>query len=124
MKKIVDFFKDKKILFSSLEPIGVSSLQSRKKLDIYLGVNLKGYYVALFFISKKSRVLLKEANEFVDLHERLERYKDTKIRYKYILIDAPLCSKAKAFLEEQGWRVWQLGYYAKGASDAFSRYWQ
>jgi hypothetical protein len=40
------------------------------------------------------------------LHEKLEKYIDSKINKKYIIIKAPFCSKAKALLEENGWKVW------------------
>ena len=42
------------------------------------------------------------------LHEKLEKYIDSKINKKYIIIEAPLCSKAKGLLEEHGWRVWNV----------------
>jgi uncharacterized protein Veg len=106
MKEIVDLLQDKKLIFKSLTPIDIKALGSRKKMTIYLGVNLKKYYAAIFSIEKKSRVLQKEVNEFIALHQRLESYNDSKINYKYIHIKAPLCSKAKKLLEENGWIVW------------------
>ena len=39
------------------------------------------------------------------LYEKLECYIDSKIKKKYILMNAPLCSHAKKMLEEHGWRV-------------------
>jgi len=106
MREIVEFFGAKKIIFKKLVQIQLSELSSRKKVDIYLGVNLKGFYCTIFKISKKSRVLKKEVLEFLELHEKLEVYNDSKIHTKYIIINAPLCSKAKALLEDNGWKVW------------------
>lgn len=106
MKEIVDLLQEKKLIFKSLTPIETKALGSRKKINIYLGVNLKKYYASIFEIEKKSRVLQKEANEFIALHEKLEIYNDSKINHKYIYIKAPLCSKAKKLLEEKGWVVW------------------
>jgi hypothetical protein len=57
-------------------------------------------------IEKKSRILRKEAQELMVLHEKLEKYIDSRISKKYMIIKAPLCSKAKALLEERGWKVW------------------
>ncbi len=108
MKNVVEFLSHKNIIFKSLFPISPSVLESRKKVDIYLGVNLKGYYCSIFSITKKSRVLRKEAEEIMDLHSRLEANNSSKINHKYIIVKAPLCSKAKKILEDEGWRVWQL----------------
>ena len=57
-------------------------------------------------IEKKSRILRKEVAELMELHERVEKYMDSKVTKKYIIIKAPLCSKAKALLEENKWKVY------------------
>ncbi|MEA1880155.1 MAG: hypothetical protein U9N11_05890, partial [Campylobacterota bacterium] len=83
-------------------------LGSRKKISIYVGVDLKGYYVDVMYLEKKSRVLRKEVDGLMLLHEKLEKYIDSSIKKKYIIIKAPLCSKAKAVLEENAWKVWHI----------------
>ncbi|WP_373033040.1 hypothetical protein [Sulfurovum sp.] len=106
MKALVEYLNHKNIIFKSLQEILPKELGSRKKVSLYLGVNLKGYYALVMEVEKKSRVLRKEAAELILLHEKLEKYIDSKITKKYILIKAPLCSHAKAMLEENGWKVW------------------
>ena len=106
MKEIVEYLQKKNLIFKSLKEISPKELGSRKKISLYLGVDMKDYYTLLMSISKKSRILKKEANELMVLHEKLEKYIDSKINKKYIIIKAPLCSKAKALLEENGWKVW------------------
>ena len=109
MKEIVEYLKDKNIIFKSLKEVSPKELGSRKKIQLYVGVNLKGYYCSAMMIEKKSRVLRKEAAELMALHEKLEAYQDTKILTRYIRIKAPLCSHAKAMLEENGWKAWDEG---------------
>lgn len=106
MKEVVEYLQKKSIIFKSLKEIIPKELGSRKKIELYLGVDLKGYYALVMQVEKKSRVLRKEAGEFLDLHEKLESYIDSKVNKKYIIIHAPLCSKAKAMLEDKGWKVW------------------
>jgi len=84
-------------------------LGSRKKIELYLGIDLKGYYALVMNVETKSRVLRKEAGELMVLHEKLEKYIDSKVTKKYIHIKAPLCSHAKAMLVERGWKVWHEG---------------
>ena len=109
MKKILEIFLAKKIIFKSLKEIKTKELGSRKKVNIYLGVDKKDYYNMITFIEKKSRILIKETEDFVELHRRLEKFTDTKILKKHILIKAPLCSKAKLHLEGLGWSIFMLG---------------
>ncbi len=106
MKAIVEYLQEKHIIFKSLKSITPKELGSRKKIELYLGVDLKGFYAVVMSVEKKSRVLRKEAEELMLLHEKLEKYIDSSIKKKYIIIKAPLCSKAKAMLEEHGWKVW------------------
>ena len=106
MKEIVDLLQEKNLIFKSLKPIDVKELGSRKKIDLYLGINLKKYYACIIHIAKKSRILRKEATELMEFHLKLEAYNESKINKKYIYIEAPLCSKAKALLEENKWVVW------------------
>jgi len=106
MKELVEYLNHKNIIFKSLKEITPKELGSRKKVSLYVGIDLKGYYALVMQVEKKSRVLRKEADEFLDLHEKLESYIDSKVTKKYIIINAPLCSKAKAMLEEKGWKVW------------------
>ena len=110
MKALVEYLNHKNIIFKSLKEIAPKELGSRKKVLLYLGVELKGNYYALVMeLEKQSRVLRKEAEELMDLHQKLERYIGSKITKKYIMIKAPLCSHAKAMLEDHGWRVWHEG---------------
>jgi hypothetical protein len=106
MKEIVEYLQEKSIVFKSLKSVTPKELGSRKKLELYVGVDLKGFYASVMVLEKKSRVLRKEAGELILLHEKLESYIESSIKKRYILIKAPLCSKAKAMLEEHGWKVW------------------
>ena len=103
---MVEYLQKKNLVFKSLKEVTPKELGSRKKISLYLGVDLKGYYAVVMEIEKKSRILRKEAHELMALHEKLEKYIDSRISKKYMIIRAPLCSKAKALLEEHGWKVW------------------
>ncbi|CAA6809116.1 MAG: Unknown protein [uncultured Sulfurovum sp.] len=110
MKDIIDFLQSNNLVFKSFKPIELKNLGSRKKVSIYLGVDLKKYYACILHIQKKSRILKKEATELMLLHEKLEVFNESKIMKKYIYIQAPLCSKAKALMEEKKWIVWHEEY--------------
>jgi hypothetical protein len=109
MKEVVEYYSNKGILFRSLKQIPVKELGSRKRVEIYLGVDTQSYYTMIISIEKKSRILRKEAEEIMLFHEKLEKQIASKILKKYILIKAPLCSKAKKSMEEKGWKVEEVG---------------
>lgn len=109
MKEIVEYLSKKSIVFKSLKEIYPKELGSRKRVELYIGVDLDSYYSLVIKIEKKSRVLRKDVSELMELHSKLERYIDSKINKKYIIIKAPLCSHAKDMFIDNGWRVWQEG---------------
>ncbi len=108
MKEIVEFLASKKLVCRRLKAIAPKELGSRKRVEIYLGVALDDYYCTIMVLKKKSRVLRKEAEELEKLHNLLCEKVGAAIKRKYLLIDAPLCSKAAALLEERGWRIYRF----------------
>jgi hypothetical protein len=104
MKAVAERLMRAQILCPKLTPIAPATLGSRKRIELYLGVDREGYYCSVMIVNKKSRVLRAEAEELMQLHARLEVHADTAIRKRYIGVDAPLCSKAKALMEQSGWR--------------------
>jgi len=108
MKRLVELLQQQGSVFKSLEPIAPKSLGSRKKIELYLGVDTAGYYALVAYLAKKSRVLTKEAEAIEGLFTAAQERLGATIPQKIILIDAPLCSKAKAWLEAHGWQVRHL----------------
>lgn len=106
MKSVVETLAAHNIVFKSLREIAPKELASRKKVSLYVGVDIKSYYALVMQVEKKSRILQKEAAELMMLHEKVETYINAKVTKKYIIIKAPLCSHAKKLLQEQGWKVW------------------
>ncbi len=105
MKEVVERLQRLGAVFRSLEPVDLKKLGTRKKVTLYLGVDTKGYYTMIMTLKKKSRILRKEATELMTLHDKLEQQMQTKIKKKYLFVEAPICSKAKALLENEGWVV-------------------
>ncbi len=106
MRDIVDYLNKKNIICKRLKEVLPKALGSRKRVTIFVGVNLKGYYCSIILIKKKSRILKKEVSEIIQLHEKLEICEDTKIKKRYIYIDAPLCKEAKAVFLDNEWIIW------------------
>jgi hypothetical protein len=106
VKSIVDRLQERRLIFKKLNRVDIKKeFNSRKKIELYLGVNLNNYYTCVIDIKKRSRILQKEALELMEFHKKLEKYNESAIKRKYIYTQAPLCSKAKALFEKEGWRI-------------------
>lgn len=92
-------------IFRRLEPFSLKQLGSRKRIDVWHGVDLTGHYVLVFQVAKKSRILQSEVEEWFLLANRIEQFFGYAIKKRLVLIEGPLCSKAKAKMEEAGWLI-------------------
>ncbi len=106
MKHIVEFFKDRDLLFKKLEPVDLKSLGLRKRWEIFEGVDEKNGYVLVIRMRRKSRFLRKDAKEVERVYDLLVRKREHNYKKRFLLLFAPLCSHAKEELEKKGWRVY------------------
>ncbi len=105
MKEIVDTLRAKNLLYKKLIMIENKALNTRKKVAVYEGVDFDRYYTAIFSLEQKSRFLRKDADVLEVLYERLKILQDHNFKKKILLYKMPLCSKAKAQMKEEGWRL-------------------
>jgi hypothetical protein len=107
VKELIDRLQKSNLVFKKITFIDIKKeFNSRKKIKLYLGINLNGYYSCIIDINKKSCILQKEALELMEFHKKLEAYNGTRIKRKYIYINqTPICSKAKALLIQEGWVI-------------------
>lgn len=110
MKKVLDFLASKNIVFRSLEKIDLTLLKSRKKIEIYSGVNEKDFYGTVFIVSQKSRFVMKNSAEIIALEYKLEDLQKHSYKFKYLIICSPLCSYAKKHLMDEKWRIFEVNH--------------
>lgn len=97
----------KKHIFTSLIMIEPKALCSRKKVSIFNGVDQQSFYHVIFSLSQKSRFVIKNAKEFIELEQKLVLHVEHHYKYKHILLNnALLCSKAALLLRQNGWKVY------------------
>jgi hypothetical protein len=105
LKNLIHYLNEKELHFKTLEEVSPKDLGSRKKIGIYHSVTINSDYYAIFIVESKSRFLRKNANDLMEMLESLKSYKNHNYKHQMLVISSPLCSKAKALLEENGWRV-------------------
>ena len=78
--------------------------KTRKKLKVYLGVDMKNFYYLLVELNIKSKVLVKNAKDVIEFVTSISdiNFKNNK---KILFIESQICSKAKEYLKQNGWRV-------------------
>jgi len=94
VKEILDRLIKEGLVFKEFREI---KLKTRKKIKVFLGVNVKNEYCLVVVFEKKSRVLRKDVEDILPLIPKINfRYK------KKILLAKDFCSKVKEFKD---WRV-------------------
>jgi hypothetical protein len=105
MQRLVDSLSKKGKIYKKMQEIAPKELGVRNKIKIFKATDTKGYFSAIFAVSQKSRVLMKDVHKFEEIYAKLTIYCEHNFKYKMIFIDAPLCSKAKEAFKTQGWTI-------------------
>lgn len=105
MKELTGYYTNKDTIFKEIKKIEPKELGSRKKIDIYTATSVNSEYYAIFVLNAKSRFLRKNADDLMQMCETLSSHVGHNFKKKELLISGPLCSKAKAYLKDNSWRV-------------------
>ena len=105
LKEVMEPLQAGGFLFKRFEPFSLKTIGSRKRIGVYHGVDLENRYTLVFVVEKKSRVLQKEVREWLEIKSKIEHHYGYRILQNVLLLRAPICSKAKALLEAEGWSV-------------------
>jgi hypothetical protein len=105
MKEVLAPLGEEGVLFRRFEPFDLKGVGSRKRIGVYHGIDTEGRYILVFDVDRKSRILQKEVKEWLELKKRIEEHFGYTILQPFAIVKAPLCSRAKALLESEGWRV-------------------
>lgn len=96
MKEVVDRLIKEGIVFKELKEIKINT---RKKIRAFLGVNIKNEYVFVLVVDKKSRILLKDIKEILEILPEI----NFKYKKKILFLKAPICFRAKEIIKD--WRI-------------------
>ncbi len=105
MQMVVDSLRKKGKIYKKMLEVSPRELGIRNKIKIYKATDTKGYFWAIFAVSQKSRLLMKDVHKFEEIYAKLTLYCDHNFKHKVLFIDAPLCSKAKEAFKTQGWKI-------------------
>jgi hypothetical protein len=105
MQMVVESLRQKGKIFKKMQEVAPKELGIRNKIKIYKATDLNGYFWAIFAVSQKSRILMKDVHKFEEIYMKLSLYCAHNFKYKILFIDAPLCSKAKKAFIEAGWKI-------------------
>lgn len=108
MKEMLERICSKQVVFTSLEMVDSKTiLNTRKKLAIFSGTDRRSFYHLIFRSPQKSRLITKHVHEIIEFTHTLELHFQHAYKYKHLLVQAPLCSKAALLLHENGWKVYE-----------------
>ena len=105
MQMVVDSLRAKGKIYKKMQEIAPRELGIRNKIKIYKATDVSGYFWAIFAVSQKSRLLMKDVHKFEEIYLKLTVLFGHNFKHKIIFIDAPLCSKAKFAFKTQGWKI-------------------
>ncbi len=105
MQMVVDSLRQKGKIYKKMQEVSPKELGIRNRIKMYKATDINGYFWAIFAVSQKSRLLMKDVHKFEEIYIKLTLYCEHNFKHKILFIDAPLCSKAKEAFKTQGWKI-------------------
>jgi len=105
MQMLVDSLRSKGKIYKKMQEVSPKELGIRNKIKIYKATDTYGKFWAIFAVSQKSRLLMKDVHKFEEIYAKLSVFFSHSFSHKIIFIDAPLCSKAKEAFKQAGWKI-------------------
>ena len=105
MKVLVENLRENGRLYKKLEEIEPKELKIRNKIKLYCALDLNRYYNAIVVVSQKSRLLMKDVAKFEEIVHKMSLYRDHQFKGKVLMLDAPICSKAKEAFKKAKWKI-------------------
>lgn len=105
MQMVVETLRKKGNIYKKIKEVPIKELGMRNKIKLYKATDIKGYFWSIFVVSQKSKLLMKDVSKFEEIHAKFSAYCEHNFKYKIILLDAPICSKAKLGLKTNGWKI-------------------
>jgi len=105
MQMVVDSLREKGKIYKKMQEVAPKELGIRNKIRMYKATDTTGYFWAIFAVSQKSKLLMKDVHKFQEIYGKLTVFCEHNFKHKVIFIDAPLCSKAKAAFIQSGWKI-------------------
>jgi hypothetical protein len=106
MQFVVDSLRKKGKIFKKMKEVSPKELGIRNKIKIYTATDMYGYFWAVFAVSQKSRLFIKDVHRFEEIYTKLTLFCDHNFKHKVLFVDAPLCSKAHKAFVEAGWKIY------------------
>lgn len=105
MKMLVEDLRKNGRIYKKLEEIQPKDLKIRNKVKLYAALDLNRYYNAVVIVSQKSRLLMKDLVKFEEIVQKMAIYRDHQFKGKVLILDAPMCSKAKVAFTKAKWKI-------------------
>ena len=105
MQMVVDSLSKEGKIYKKMKEISPKELGIRNKIKIYIATDTNGYFWAIFCVSQKSRLLMKDVVKFEEIYHKLTVFCEHNFKHKLLFLDAPLCSKAKDAFKAKGWKI-------------------
>jgi uncharacterized protein YfaT (DUF1175 family) len=102
---VVDSLRAKGKIYKKMQEVAPKELGIRNKIKIYKATDVSGYFWAIFAVSQKSRLLMKDVNKFEEIYAKMTMFCEHNFKHKIIFVDAPICSKAKEAFKQRGWKI-------------------
>ena len=103
-QEIYQVLEAKKIILKNISWVELDKFTKKKTLVALTGVDIKGFYMLLFFRSAKARFLSKEFEAIDEIASKIAEQTGANFKKKAIFYSSDVCSKTTSLMKENGYK--------------------
>lgn len=103
-QEIYQVLEAKKIILKNISWVELDKFTKKKTLVALTGVDMKGFYMLLFFRSAKARFLSKEFEAIDEIAGKIVEQTGVNFKKKAIFYSSDICSKTANLMKENGYK--------------------
>lgn len=106
MKKLIEFFNSKNLMFKEFEEIEKSHFKTKKNISIFCATSLDKKYWLILINHNKTKILHKDSMFFEEIYEKTKGLKEHNFAVKSLFCNVKFCSKALTELKQKEWKIY------------------
>ena len=103
---MLDFLNAKDLMFSSLKQLDNTTIHNKTKITLYEAIDLSKQYWLIIIYPNSTRIIKNQLETFLILQANAIAHCGHNFAVHALLFDAPICSKVKANLKTQKWKLY------------------
>ena len=95
-------------MFKKFTNLDMKNYTKKRTIRGFFGVDLNGYNTLIYLCSSKSKILKKDAQDFVNLDLQIQKGLEKVVKKHILFYSSDICSKSLKLFKESGFKIYDF----------------